>query len=360
MDNSSIKVLQLIDALSAGGAEMMAVNIANALQEEGFTSHICTTRLEGVLKNKLDERVGYLFLAKKNTFDLMAIWKLKKYIRKHKIQIVHAHSNSFFIAVMVKIFFQPKLKIIWHNHTGSNIHLRGLKLRVLKCFSIFFRASINVNLDLKNWSLQNFHGKNHFYLQNFAHFSDEKNTILKGMNGKRIVCVAGYRIEKNHINLLNAFAQINIDYPDWTLHLIGKGYDDPYHKKINNTIEKFQLNQVVFQYGVRTDIGHILSQSEIGILSSDSEGLPVSLLEYGLAGLAVVVTEVGQCPEVVLHGKLGKTVPPGKSDLLAEKISFLIENENERKLLGNQLKQHIFDNYSKEAFVKKLTDIYLI
>ena len=52
--NKHIKVIQIIDSLIPGGAEMMAVNIANGLYELGIASHICTTRMEGALKNNID------------------------------------------------------------------------------------------------------------------------------------------------------------------------------------------------------------------------------------------------------------------------------------------------------------------
>ena len=54
--NKNIKVLQIIDSLNPGGAEMMAVNIANALQETGVDAHICATRVEGSLKSNIENR----------------------------------------------------------------------------------------------------------------------------------------------------------------------------------------------------------------------------------------------------------------------------------------------------------------
>ena len=62
--NKKIKVLQLIDSLQVGGAEVLAVNIANALSNEGVESHLCVTRNEGPLKENIKPSVGYLFLEK--------------------------------------------------------------------------------------------------------------------------------------------------------------------------------------------------------------------------------------------------------------------------------------------------------
>src|SRR5690606_7182649 len=98
-----MRVLQLIDSLRPGGAEKMTVNIANALLPHVEGSFLCCTRKEGMLKNELKPEVGYLFLNKKSSLDPKAILKLIKYIRKNKIDIVHAHSTSFFLAGLLKL-----------------------------------------------------------------------------------------------------------------------------------------------------------------------------------------------------------------------------------------------------------------
>ena len=64
--NKKIRVLQLLDSLHAGGAEVLAVNIANALSNEGVESHLCVTRNEGPLKEYIEPAVQYLFLKRKN------------------------------------------------------------------------------------------------------------------------------------------------------------------------------------------------------------------------------------------------------------------------------------------------------
>ena len=92
-----MRILQLIDSLRPGGAEKMAVNIANALLPHVEGSYLCCTRKEGMLKDEIKPEVGYLFLNKKSRLDPKAILRLRKYIIDNKIDIVHAHSTSFFL-----------------------------------------------------------------------------------------------------------------------------------------------------------------------------------------------------------------------------------------------------------------------
>lgn len=77
-----IRSLQIIDTLRIGGAERMAINIANGLSNKNVESHICATRHEGQLKAALNSEVFYLFLNKKSVFDFKALFRLKKYIKK--------------------------------------------------------------------------------------------------------------------------------------------------------------------------------------------------------------------------------------------------------------------------------------
>jgi glycosyltransferase involved in cell wall biosynthesis len=278
-----LKVLQIIDSLNVGGAEVLAVNIANGLSKYTVESHICVTRKEGPLKKKISSRVGYLFLNRTTTIDFKAILKLNTYINKNKIQIVHAHSTSSFIAFCIKLL-QPKIKIIWHNHTGAYIYLSGNKLRVLKICANFINVIINVNKDLDNWSKNILKHKNSRYVPNFSNFNDlSLSTKLKGTKDKRITCLANFREVKDHLNLLKAFKIVLETNAEWTLHLVGKNYEDAYSTSILSFIDRHQLGENIFLYGMCSDIKNILKQTEIGVLSSKSEGLPISLLEYGLS-----------------------------------------------------------------------------
>src|SRR5688572_18461456 len=96
--DKKLRIVQLIDSLETGGAERMAVNYANGLADRIAFSGLVATRNEGGLKTQLTSKVGYLYLNKKNTFDLSAVLRLRKYIVHNKVTHVHAHSSSFFIA----------------------------------------------------------------------------------------------------------------------------------------------------------------------------------------------------------------------------------------------------------------------
>ena len=100
----------------------------------------------------------------------------------------------------------------------------------------------------------------------------------------------------------------------------------------------------------------LLQQADLGVLSSKSEGLPLALIEYGIAGLPVVCTDVGEC-RTVLNG-LGKLVPSGDSIALAQSLSMLLESNREAKALGQKFHDHVLKHYTHKAHMARLLQLY--
>ncbi|MDO9261120.1 MAG: glycosyltransferase family 4 protein [Flavobacteriaceae bacterium] len=353
-------ILQLIDSLAVGGAEMMAVNIANVLNNKEIISHLAVSRKEGALKSRLSNKVGYLFLDRKHLIDFSSFIKLHRYIHQHKINIIHAHATSWFLAVVMKIL-NPSVKIVWHDHFGFSEQLHQRNSFPIKMGSIFFKTVISVNQILLDWNQKNLYAKHYYFLPNFVDSEqkyDENNVKLNGVAGKRIVCLANLRPQKDYLNLLNAFKIVHQIYPDWTLHLIGNKSDLCYYNQIQQFISQYQFNDFIFIYEDLSDVAPLLKQATIGVLSSKSEGLPLALLEYGMAKLGVVITDVGECAAVIDHGENGCLVPASNPQEFAQKLIFLITNEQTRQLMGEKLYQKVQQNYSEEVVCNQLLKIY--
>ena len=338
---------------------MMAANIANGLAELDVVSHIGVTRKEGDLKEKIAPNVSYVFLNKKYTLDIIALKRLITYVKKHQINLIHAHSSSYFMAYLVTLFC-PKVRLIWHDHYGNSEQVADRSLFPLKLISRRFKAILSVNKKLADWARLNLKAPQVIYLSNFAVLTKTSNDIifLKGITGKRIVCLANLRPQKDHLNLLEAFTKIKQCHPKWSLHLVGMDFNDAYASQINSFILANDLNNHVFLYGSTKNVTEVLQQATIGVLASNSEGLPVALLEYGLAKLPVVVTNVGECSSVVKHQQCGLVVAAENSNELANALQFLIENAHKRDAWGVALQQRIQQNYSQEVYMNKLVEIY--
>jgi glycosyltransferase involved in cell wall biosynthesis len=349
-----MRIIQIIDSLEAGGAERMAVNYANALAKQIDFAGLVVSRKEGPLVNQIDERVSYLYLNRNKVIDFKALYTLRNYVVLHKVTLVHAHSTSFFLAFLLKVL-RPSIKIIWHDHYGDSEFLDKRPLLALRLIAPFFSGIIAVNQKLKEWANEKLRVKNSIYLPNFP--AEEKNitalTVLEGIDGKRIVCLANLRVQKDHFLLLEAAKKLKMSHPEWTFHLVGKDFQDDYSKQIKLLIIEHHLEKNIFLYGSKSDIGEILLQSTIGILTSQSEGLPVALLEYGFHKKPVVVTAVGEIPLVIQNGINGFLVGVQKDELFYKAIIELIEKETLRNNFGEALYKSIFENYSEKRVVKQ-------
>ena len=352
-----MRILQVIDSLEAGGAERMAVNYANALADTIDFSGLVVSRKEGPLLKQVGDRVSYLFLDKRGTLDWKALSTLRKFVVKNKVEIIHAHSTSFFLAFLLKLSY-PSLQLIWHDHYGDSEFLSKRPSLALRIILPFFNGIIAVNQNLKLWAEQKIHFNTVIYLPNFPSKENEasEHTVLKGIEGKRIVSLANLREQKNHFLLLEVAKKALISHPEWTFHLIGKDFKDDYSSQIKSLILEFNLEKNVFIYGSKQDVEYILEQSTIGILTSQSEGLPVALLEYGLYGKAVVVTNVGEIPLLIQDRINGFMVSSGNVQLFYDSLVKLMENETVQNNFGKALQQTITSNYSEKTVMKNYLD----
>ncbi|MEL6813057.1 MAG: glycosyltransferase [Bacteroidota bacterium] len=351
-----MKVLQLIDSLEVGGAERMSVSLANELAHQKMDSFLCATREEGPLKASLNKEVGFLFLKKKKAYDLLALKRLYQWVKRYDIEIIHAHSSSFFFAYLIKLL-RPKTILIWHDHYGNSEALDQRKDKVLRYCSGKFDAIIAVNTRLKDWAEERLHCARVYYVANFvSELSQEQPSAhTKGTADINIVCLANIRPQKDHANLLNAMALVQEQFPDCAVHLIGKITEGDYYDGLVEQIEKKAIQNVYF-YGAQTGILPWLKTFDIGVLSSKSEGLPVALLEYGIAGLPVVCTAVGQIPQVI--GNAGLIVPPNDVEALANAILHYIRRSEDRSVKALDFQHRVRASYSVQSAVSKLMEIY--
>jgi glycosyltransferase involved in cell wall biosynthesis len=217
-----------------------------------------------------------------------------------------------------------------------------------------------VNDKLRSWCQTHLHTKTIVYVPNFSvsEVDEEPLSNLKGTDGKRLLCVANLRPQKDHVSLINAFKEVQRSYPEWTLHCVGHDFGDAYAQAIKRLVKEFNLESNIFFYGSRTDVHAFMYTCDIGVLSSRSEGLPLVLLEYGQAAMPVVATAVGDCPKVIKDGVTGLMVPPEASEGLAKALQQLMTDPLQRHNLGKALKAHVEESFGVVRALKILSLVY--
>jgi glycosyltransferase involved in cell wall biosynthesis len=355
-------VLHIVDTLRTGGAERMAVNLVNAMVDSPYAPHLCITRELGSLRDGIRPQVGLLHLNRKNRFDLVAFKRCLSYIRDHHIRLVHAHSTSVFFALLLG-FCLSDLRVIWHVH---GVDLQGMPFYKRRFYQWSARHASGIacaSSELAKWvSGLRSGGTNIWYLSNFipcpedSLCGDRRN--LPGGRDSRVICVSNLKNPKDHFTLLQAWKLVVKQRPNSHLLLVGGIGESEYAEVLFDLLRQPVFDGNVTWLGSRCDVSHLLRECEVGVLSSRSEGFPVSLLEYGYAKLGVVSTAVGQCAEILDQGKAGVLVPPGDPIALANALLTLLTNATARQSLAVRLFDHVSLNYSQNAVINRLFSIY--
>jgi glycosyltransferase involved in cell wall biosynthesis len=357
---SRISVMQLIDTLDAGGAERVAVNFANLLPRDRYTSWLCTTRRDGALADLVMHDVQRLALDRRTRLDIPPLRRLADVVRAQRIHILHAHGASLFVGLFASLR-PPYPAVIWHVH---HLHQRDeYPASLYRLVAARAEAVVTVSQQVADWATRRLRiaADRVVYLPNFSipgAGTGAPSPPLPGVKGSRIACVANLRPQKDQCTLIDAFARVVPAAPGAHLLLIGGGPDARYRTAVHEHIARHRLEAHVSWLGERADVPAILAQCDIAVLSSATEGFPLSLVEYGHAGLPVVATRVGQCGDVLDNGSAGLLVDPRNAAQLGAALLSLWHSRAQRRVLGKRLQRRVHERYSFEPALRQLCGLY--
>lgn len=151
--------------------------------------------------------------------------------------------------------------------------------------------------------------------------------------GKRLLYVGRIAAAKGLPILLESLAILKVEYPDISLTVVGDGED---RKNLEEMTLKLGLSQNVdfVGYKSQTEVRKYFQQTDVFVMSSFAEGIPVVLMEAMAAGVPVVATQIAGISELVEDGISGYLVPPGDSNLLTIRIAELIKDCELRTKFG--------------------------
>ena len=355
-----IAVLQVVDTLKLAGLESVAVNYSNLLAQRGVRSYLCSTRASGPLAANIDRGVGHLLLKRRKLIDLGGLKRFVQFIRLQQIDIIHAHGTSLFFSALGSMLTRTS-KLIWHEHCGRS-HAEHRPVGLYRLALIRAAGIIAVNEPLAKWARESLKvpADRVWYVPNFVQRPTRlgKSPQLPGTPGKRVVCVANLRPEKDHLTLVNAMKRVCEREPDATLFLVGDHANQSHAAKVKELVRLHNLQENVFLLGPRKDVWGILNECNVGVLSSASEGMPLALLEYGVSGLPAVATAVGQVPDVLAGGDAGLLVRPGQPAELAAAVIKLLQSPKLRETISRRLSQRIQANFSETVIMDEILRIY--
>ena len=167
-----------------------------------------------------------------------------------------------------------------------------------------------------------------------------------------IVAVGRLQRPKDPLTLARALGRVRASF---SAVIVGEGPDRP---RLEAEIRRLGLERAVALAGDRSDVADMLARADVFVLSSNSEGLPLSILEAMAAALPVVASSVGGVPEAVEDGDTGLLVPPRDPVRLAAALERLLVDPALRRRLGANGRDRVREHFGLEAFQQAHVDVY--
>ena len=339
-----MNILHIISCPAAGGAEIYVKDLSRILSERGHAVHIAfVNHAEDLGHDKDFERqfladldangVPYFFVDKRRWWSpWRGISVVNRYVREHGIDVCHSHLTVGIIYGA----FSRRARIYTHHN---------IRMRVDRWLFRLIASGVDELVGISSTctkALELHSGRRVTCIFNGVDRSRIGGSTKRCLRpGEVMNCIAVGRIcsQKAYPVLVDAIGSMEGRYRGLIkVRIIGDGDQDDV-AALNSKIANSGLSDIIELTGPSSDVPSILASSNVFLMSSDYEGLPIALIEATVVGLPVVVTDVGGCKEVVDACGNGFVVQAGDSEGLKSAITELLENpERVEELSGKAIK----------------------
>ena len=365
-----MKILEVVFNLRPGGAERFAVDLTNELSKANEVT-IMALKDDSVeperdmfYASELAERVTYKNVGISNGYSLHKVIKIYKAIKNEKADIVHLHGHNMpYYCILAIFLLNRKMKFYQTIHNDIHNGYDSLFYRFLvKTFGYHqrmgfialsetnYRDMIDVYPKIKGACIPN--GRAPIVPTDRFDETREEMTSYKSAADSRIYLhVARCSPQKNQMLLVEAFGKFVEKGYHADLVIIGDGFDS----KLGESIRRKAGDYVHF-IGTRKNVGDYMLNADAFCLSSDFEGMPITMLEACLAGLLIVSTPV--CGAVdIIENKVNGVLSKGHTleeylDALEYSYQHLCE------LRQHSLKMKDDSSYTIENCARKYMDFF--
>ncbi len=344
-----------------GGQRQVLLTVLG-LRERGHRT-VLIAHPEGELAARASEGHDLLRLAPRAEVDLHAGWKLSRIIKELRPDIVHAHDPHAVALASLGLSFLTSGKcpgLIASRRVA--FHLKGnafsrWKYHQVDCFVAASNAiremlagdgieparivTVYEGIDLHRIQAEPAAGIH-------AELWLPKDAPIVG-------AVAALTQEKGHRYLIDAAALVVREVPDARFVIFGEGDLRP---TLERQVKELHLEKHVLLPGFRADILSFIRSFDLFVMSSLFEGLGTSLLDAMALSKAIVASDTGGIPEVVVHGETGLLVAPRESRELAGAIVKLLKDPERRERMGRAGLARVQRQFSADQMIEKTLEVY--
>lgn len=355
------KIALLLPDLRGGGAEKVAVNLANDFCVRGYSVDFLLVRKEGVFLDELDSRITVVDLHGRRMRH--AFWPLVQYLRHHQPPVLLAFMWPLTVlAISARIAARVATRVIVSEHTtwsDAEIVKRSTATRWMSRFTmhlLFPRADGIIAVSRGSADdLARFAGIDRRLITvvynpvvgKLSRDFIETPEPLAWSIGEhyRVLAVGSLKPVKDYPTLLTAFEKV-LRQCDARLLILGEGER---RTELESLIRRLGLDNRVYMPGFAKDPMPYYRQANLFVLSSKLEGLSNVIIEALSVGTPVVSTD---CPcgprEILCDGKYGCLVPVGDPDALAVAMLQALSEEPDRESLRARAKEFSVDKIAQE------------
>jgi glycosyltransferase involved in cell wall biosynthesis len=369
-----IKVLQIVTRMNTGGVAVLLDDLMSSFDTSKIEAILVSGSSSKEEEEYLSQRtpkyqlIRMPVLQKKNNFrrDFQSFLQLRKIIQEKNIEVVHTHTSKAGVLGRLAastVSPRPKRVHTFHGHllTGyfSSIKTK-LVYSVEKFFEYFTDAFIAMGSIVKS-DLQEIGLGKKIPFETFYPGLPDKVMITRhearvqlklGENKIYILFVGRITAIKRPDRLLETIELVGQRHTN--VHFLVAGDGDLMSETKQGALD---LKLPVSFLGWRSDISRLIAASDIALLTSDNEAVPLTMIESSMAGLPLVATNVGSVSDVLidgLNGYLADTSPTALADALEK----LIIDPVLREIMGNAGRERATRYFSLEKMCADHTELY--
>lgn len=371
-ERSKKKLLFIIPSLGGGGAERVFINLISHLDTAKYEIAIVLFDKRDDYKKQLHSAIKIIYLHKNNRWDfLKLIFGLRAVMRDFK----PAAAVSFidyvnFITVTAALFLKRKPRVIVCVHNYPFHFLRGERFIWLKkllmrvtykianeivTVSEAIKKALEERLNIEGGKIKVIYNPIDVETVRNEACQEIKHPFFDG-GGKQVIISAGRLEERKRFDrLLKAFAIVKQKQNNIRLIILGEG---SLGKKLKDMTSRLNIEKDVYFAGFQNNPYAWFSKADIFVLSSDTEGLPMVILEAMACGLPVVSTDCVSGPnEIIAGGENGLLVKRLEENALAEAMITLLGDKKLRDEFSRQGRKRAED-FRIEKIISRYEDLF--
>ncbi|MEE2637942.1 MAG: glycosyltransferase [Acidobacteriota bacterium] len=372
-----LRVLNMIAASGAGGAEQAFASLLQRLDRSRFEI-VVACHGQGAMIGRFRRYATHV-----ESLDLLSlrrpstILRLVRLMRRYRVDLVHTHlwTADVLGGVAARLARIPRVVSSVHGAYFLPIGVTGVRRARRLVFSRIYRSiyrgcdrviavSRYVADDLATRPGVRVSQDRIRVIENGVDIDDPDRVIPTemgssdrwGSGSPRIAVVANFFPIKGHRFLIRAIPSVLAVFPDARFVLAGDGESRP---AVTALAERLGVRQRVSFTGEIKDSLDLMRASDLVVLPSVSEGLPVTLVEAMAIGRPVVTTRAGGIPEVVEDDVSARIVPPRDPDALGRAMVELLTQPELAQTLCTQAKRVAHGRFSADRMVRRIEEVYL-